>query len=134
MRQNAQCIPQGPDGAEQGQFLSTHQGGNRGKRYDLGSERSGEHLRYVTQAWFQDNLGVVRPEFQASRVDGKSCRSPTRLTDANAKSRVVLNESALRLVGCNGSKGGLSRPLVRLVNPKVELCEDASPVNSPGAS
>ncbi len=25
-----------------------------GKRYDLGSERSGEHLRYITQPWFQD--------------------------------------------------------------------------------
>ncbi len=40
-----------------------------GKRYDLGSERSGEHLRYITQPWFQDDLGVVRPGFQASRVD-----------------------------------------------------------------
>ncbi len=43
----------------------------RGKRYDLGSERSGEHLRYITQPWFQDDLGVVRSKFQASRVDGK---------------------------------------------------------------
>ncbi len=42
-----------------------------GKRYVLGFERSGEHLRYITQPWFQDDLGVVRPEFQASRVDGK---------------------------------------------------------------
>ncbi len=31
---------------------------------------SGEHYRYITQPWFQDYLGVVRPEFQASRVDG----------------------------------------------------------------
>ncbi len=40
------------------------------KRY-VGSERSGEHLRYITQPWFQYELGVVRPEFQANRVDGK---------------------------------------------------------------
>ncbi len=44
---------------------------NRGKSYDLGSELSGEHFRNITQPWFQDNHGVVRPEFQASRVDGK---------------------------------------------------------------
>ncbi len=30
--------------------------------------------------------------------------------------------------------GGLSRPLVRLVSPKVELYEDAGGVHSPGAS
>ncbi len=63
--------PQGPDGAEQGQFLVIRRGGKRRKRYDLGSEWSGEHLRNITQPWFQDELGVVRPEFQASRVDGK---------------------------------------------------------------
>ncbi len=61
---------QGPDGAEQG-FLAARRGEKHGKRYNLGSERSGEHLRYITQPWFQDDLGVVRPEFQASRVGGK---------------------------------------------------------------
>ncbi len=61
---------QDPNGAEQG-FLEARQGGKRGKRYDLGSEQSWEHLRYITQPWFQDDLGVVRPEFQASRVDGE---------------------------------------------------------------
>ncbi len=67
---------------------------------------SGEHLRYITQPWFQDDLGVVRPEFQASRVE-RACRSPTPLTDASANSRAVLNEIDLRLVDCNGSnKGG----------------------------
>ncbi len=55
---------QGPDGAEQG-FLADCRGGKHGKRYDLGSERSGEHLRYITQPWFQDDIGVVRPELQA---------------------------------------------------------------------
>ncbi len=49
--------PQGPDGAEQGQFLATRRGG---KRSDLGSERSGEHLRYITKPWIQDDLGVVK--------------------------------------------------------------------------
>ncbi len=48
---------QSPDGTEQG------------FRFDLGSKRSGEHLRYITQTWFQDDLGVVWPEFQVSRVD-----------------------------------------------------------------
>ncbi len=62
--------PQGPDGAEQGQFLATRRGGKRGKRYELDSEWRGEHLRYITQPWFQDDLGVVRSEFQASRVEG----------------------------------------------------------------
>ncbi len=57
-------------GAEQGQFLATCRGEKCEKRYDLGSERSGEYLRYITQPWFQDDLGVVRPEFQASWVDG----------------------------------------------------------------
>ncbi len=62
--------PQGPDGAEQGHFLATCRGGKHGKRYDQGSERSGEHLRYITQPWFQDDLEFVMSEFQASRVDG----------------------------------------------------------------
>ncbi len=61
--------PQGPDGAEQAQFLAIRRRGKHGKRYDLGSERSGAHLRYITQPWFQDDLGVIRPEFQVSRVD-----------------------------------------------------------------
>ncbi len=61
---------QGPDRAEQG-LLAAHRGETHGKSYDLGSKRSGEHLRYITQPWFQDDLGIVGPEFQASRVDGK---------------------------------------------------------------
>ncbi len=59
---------QGPDGALQG-FLAARQGIKSGKHYDLGSKRSGEHLRYIIQPWFQDDLGVVRLKFQASRVD-----------------------------------------------------------------
>ncbi len=47
-------------------------GGKRRKHYGLGSEWSGERLRYITQPWFQDDLGVVRPKFQASRVDRKA--------------------------------------------------------------
>ncbi len=41
------------------------------KRYDLGSEQSGDHLRYITQPWFREDLRVVRPKFQPNRVDGK---------------------------------------------------------------
>ncbi len=105
---------QGPDGAEQG-FRREH-----GKHYNLGSERSGEHLRYITQPLFQDDLGVVRPEFQASRVDGEL----QVLIDASANSRAVFNESALRLEDCNVQMGAPSGPLVRLVSPKVELYKD----------
>ncbi len=61
---------QGPDGAEQGPLAARWVGKCR-KRYDLGSEWSGEDLRYITQPWFQDDLGVVGPKFQANRVDGK---------------------------------------------------------------
>ncbi len=63
--------PQGPGAAEQGKFLVICRRGKHRKRYDLGSEQSGEHLRYINQPLFQDDLGVVRPKFQASRVDGK---------------------------------------------------------------
>ncbi len=61
---------QGPEGAEQG-LLAACLVEKRGKRYNLGSERGGEHLRYTTQPWFQDDLGVVGQEFQANRIDGK---------------------------------------------------------------
>ncbi len=81
------------------------------KRYNRGSERGGEHLRYITQPWCQDDLGVFRPEFQANRVDERACRSPTRLTDTSANSRAVFNESTLRLKDCNGSNGGPFRVL-----------------------
>ncbi len=56
--------------------------------------------------WFQDDLGVVRPEFQAGRLVESACRSPTRLTDASASSRAVFSESDRRSVDCSGSKGG----------------------------
>ncbi len=45
---------QGPDGAEQG-FLAARWGRKRGKRYDLSSKWSGEHIRYITQPWFQND-------------------------------------------------------------------------------
>ncbi len=61
---------QGPEGAEQG-LLAACLVEKRGKCYNLGSERGGEHLRYTTQPWFQDDLEVVGQEFQANRIDGK---------------------------------------------------------------
>ncbi len=78
----------------------------------MGSERSEELLRYITQPWFHDNPGVVRPEFtwQAGLTE-RACRSPTRLTDACANSRAFFNESTLRLEDCNGSNGGPFRAL-----------------------
>ncbi len=69
-RQNAQCILSGPWQGRSG-TPGCPSGGKCGKCHDLDSERSGEHLRYMTQPVFQDDLGVVRPEFQANRVDGK---------------------------------------------------------------
>ncbi len=51
-------------------------GKNTESAKNLGSERGGQHLRYITQPWFQDDLGVVGPEFQANRVDGKGPAGP----------------------------------------------------------
>ncbi len=57
---------------------SDHQDGMRGiechqHSIDMKTWRAedDEHLRYITQPCFPDDLGVVRPEFQASRVDGE---------------------------------------------------------------
>ncbi len=51
------------------------------------------------------------PNSRQAGLMERACRSPTRLTDASANSRVVLNESDLRLVDCNGSNGGLFKAL-----------------------
>ncbi len=61
---------------------------------------------YITQPWFQDDLGVVRPNSRQAGLTERACRSPTRLTNANANSRAVFSESTLRLEDCNGSNGG----------------------------
>ncbi len=42
-----------------------------GERDDLSSELSGKHFGLITMPWFQDDLGVVGPEFQAGRANGK---------------------------------------------------------------
>ncbi len=97
---------QGPDEAEEG-LLAARQRKKRGKRYNLGSERSGKHLKYITQPWFQDDLGVVVLKFQANRVDGKGLQVSYSL-DTSANSRAVFNESTLRLEDFNGSNGGPS--------------------------
>ncbi len=46
------------------------------------------------------------PNSRQAGLTERACRSPTRLTDASANSRAVLNECDLRLVDCNGSNGG----------------------------
>ncbi len=51
-------------------------------------------------------LESLGPNSRQAGLTERACRSPTRLTDASANSRVVLNESDLRLVDCNGSNGG----------------------------
>ncbi len=57
--------------------------------------------------WFQDDLGVVRPEFQAGRASSRAASSRlTRLTGASASSRAVFSGSDRRSVDCSGSKGG----------------------------
>ncbi len=60
---------------------------------------------YLTQSWFQNDLGVVGPNSRQTGLTERACRSPTRLTDASANSRAVFNESTLRLEDCNGSNG-----------------------------
>ncbi len=57
-RQLAQWILSGPWRGRAG-ILDCPSGGKVQKHYDLGSEWSGEHLRYITQPWFQDDLGVI---------------------------------------------------------------------------
>ncbi len=69
-------------------------------------------------------LESLSPNSRQAGLMERACRSPTRLTDASDNSRAVLNKSDLRQVDCNVQTGGLSRPLVRLVSPKVELYED----------
>ncbi len=75
------------------------------KRGSAESAMIGVESTYITQPCFQDDLGVVRPKFQAGLMD-RACISPIRLTDASASSRAFFNDSALRLVDCNGSNGG----------------------------
>ncbi len=78
-------------------------------------------LSTVTQPWFQDDLEVAPNSRQAGLTE-RACRSYTHLTDANANSRAVFNESTLRLEDCNGSNGDPFRALSR-VGPKVEPYE-----------
>ncbi len=56
--------------------------------------------------WFQDDLGVIRPNSRQVGLIESACRSPTRLTDASASSGAVFSESDRRFVDCSGSKGG----------------------------
>ncbi len=56
-------------------------------------------------------LESLGPDYRQARLMERAFRSPTRLTDASANSRVVFNESTLRLEDCNGSNGGLFRAL-----------------------
>ncbi len=56
-------------------------------------------------------LESLGPNSRKTRLTERACRSPTRLTDASANSRVVFNESILRLEDCNGSNRGPSRAL-----------------------
>ncbi len=55
-----------------------------------------------------ESLGL---NFRQAGLTERACRSPTRLTDANANSRAVFNESILRLEDCNGSNWGPFRAL-----------------------
>ncbi len=56
-------------------------------------------------------LESLSPNSRQAGLMDRACRSPTRLTDTSASRRVVFNESALRLVDCNGSNGGPFRAL-----------------------
>ncbi len=54
--------------------------------------------------WFQDDLRIVRPEFEAD----SACRSPIHFTDVSASSRAVFSVRGRRSTDCSGSKGGPS--------------------------
>ncbi len=56
-------------------------------------------------------LESLGPKSRQAGLTERACRSPTRLTDANANSREVFSESTLRLEDCNGSNGGPFRAL-----------------------
>ncbi len=58
--------------------------------------------------------GTVTPR-RSMGLTERACRSPTRLTNANANSRAVFSESTLRLEDCNGSNGGPFRALSMVV-------------------
>ncbi len=57
-------------------------------------------------------LESLGPNYRQAGLMERAFRSPTRLTDTSANSRVVFNERLeLRLEDCNGSNGGLFRDL-----------------------
>ncbi len=59
MRQNTQCIPSGSWRGRAGAIPGPPSKGRvRKAHYDLGSKWSGEHHKYITQPWFQDDLGA----------------------------------------------------------------------------
>ncbi len=62
---------QSSDRAEKGQLPVLFRRRKCGEHDDLSSERSGKYLRYVTMLWFQDDLGVIGPKFQAGRANGE---------------------------------------------------------------
>ncbi len=85
---------QGPNGAEQG-FLAARRGRKRGKRHDLGSERSAEHLRYIAQPWFQtfENERNRR----AKRHFDEFCQDE-RLADAESYFKVNVFNACLDII------------------------------------
>ncbi len=86
-----------------------------------------------TSLGFRTTLESLDPDSRQTGLTERTCRSPTRLTNASANTRGVFNKSTLRLEDCNVQTGALLGPLVQLVSPKVELYEDAG-IHSPGAS
>ncbi len=56
-------------------------------------------------------MASLGPNSRQAGLMDRACESPTHLIDDNASSRTVFNESALRLVDCNGSNRGTFRAL-----------------------
>ncbi len=55
---------------------------------------------------FRITLESLGPNSRQAGLMERTCRSPTRLTNASVSSRPFFNESSLRLMDCNGTNGG----------------------------
>ncbi len=61
-----------------------------------------------TSLGFRTTLESLDPDSRQTGLTERTCRSPTRLTNASANTRGVFNKSTLRLEDCNVQTGALS--------------------------
>ncbi len=79
-------------------------------------------------------LESLGPNSRQAWLTERACRSPTHLTDTSANSRVVLNESELRLVDCNGSNRRPFKVLSTVGKSQGGTVRGHGGFKSPGAS